>query len=116
MSVGDHCYCAIAKGPLCPGHVLILPIEHQPSIVSLPSDAELELDKYKHSIRECFKKQGKATIFFERYLQLRAGTHAHLQVFLVYLQLTHAQMHANMPFRNIVYFMFYPSVLFAVIF
>ncbi|XP_073395911.1 zinc finger CCCH domain-containing protein 64 isoform X2 [Physcomitrium patens] len=79
VSVGDHCYCAIAKGPLCPGHVLILPIEHQPSIVSLPSDAELELDKYKHSIRECFKKQGKATIFFERYLQLRAGTHAHLQ-------------------------------------
>ncbi|KAG0575645.1 hypothetical protein KC19_5G020000 [Ceratodon purpureus] len=78
-SVGDHCYCALAKGPLCPGHVLILPIEHQPSIISLPSDAELELEKYKHAIRECFKKQGKATIFFERYLQLRAGTHAHLQ-------------------------------------
>lgn len=84
VSVGDHCYCAIAKGPLCPGHVLILPIEHHPSTISLSSDAEVELDKYKHAIRECFKKQGNATIFFERYLQLRAGTHAHLQVHSAY--------------------------------
>ena len=87
VSVGDHCYCALAKGPLCAGHVLVLPIEHQPSTISLSLDAQMELEKYKYAIRECFRAQGKAAIFFERYLQLRAGTHAHLQVLLTVIVL-----------------------------
>ncbi|CAK9235704.1 unnamed protein product [Sphagnum jensenii] len=86
VSVGDHCYCAIAKGPLVDSHILILPIEHHPSTISLPADAESELQRYKDALQKCFKTQGKATVFFERYLQLRAGTHAHLQAVPVPLQ------------------------------
>ena len=47
----------------------------------------MELEKYKYAIRDCFRAQGKAAIFFERYLQLRAGTHAHLQVLLAVIVL-----------------------------
>jgi hypothetical protein len=71
---------------LVDSHVLILPIEHHPSTISLPADAESELQRYKDALQKCFKTQGKATVFFERYLQLRAGTHAHLQAVPVPLQ------------------------------
>jgi len=71
---------------LVDSHILILPIEHHPSTISLPADAESELQRYKDALQKCFKTQGKATVFFERYLQLRAGTHAHLQAVPVPLQ------------------------------
>lgn len=80
ISVGEHCYCALAKGALTQDHVLILPIEHFPSTASLPQDAEDELCKYKAALRRMYRNQGNSMLVFERYLQLKAGTHAHLQV------------------------------------
>ncbi|KAL2613505.1 hypothetical protein R1flu_025197 [Riccia fluitans] len=80
ISVGDHCYCAVAKGPVVQGHVLLLPIEHFPSTVSLPVEVLDEMEKYVNALRDCHKKQGNDTIIFERYIQLRAGTHAHVQI------------------------------------
>lgn len=35
ISVGSHCYLALAKGPLTPYHVLILPIAHHQSLVKV---------------------------------------------------------------------------------
>ena len=80
ITVGDHCYCAMAKGGLVNGHVLLLPIEHFPSTITLPKDAIAEIHRYKGVLRRLYKSQGKAMVVFERYLQLKAGTHAHLQV------------------------------------
>lgn len=80
ISVGDHCYCAMAKGGLVDGHVLILPIEHFPSIISLHENAVAEVHRYKGALQRLYKSQGKTMVVFERYLQLKAGTHAHLQI------------------------------------
>ncbi|CAI7883921.1 unnamed protein product [Closterium sp. NIES-54] len=80
VSVGEHCYVALPKGPLVPGHVLILPIEHFPSVISLPSDALAEMWRYMGALRRCFEAQGQTVVAFERFLQLRAATHAHVNV------------------------------------
>ncbi|CAI5469411.1 unnamed protein product [Closterium sp. Yama58-4] len=80
VSVGEHCYVALPKGPLVPGHVLILPIEHFPSVISLPSDALAEMWRYMGALRRCFEAQGRTVVAFERFLQLRAATHAHVNV------------------------------------
>ena len=78
MSIGDNFYCALAKGPLVEEHVLIVPIEHLPSTLSLPSDSDSELQKFKHALKRYFRKHGNAMIVFERYLNPRAANHAHL--------------------------------------
>ncbi|GAQ77685.1 hypothetical protein KFL_000020470 [Klebsormidium nitens] len=80
ISIAEHSYVALAKGPLIPGHVLVLPIEHHPSLAALPPDVYAEMMRYKDALQKCFAAQNRASICFERYLQLRAGTHAHLQV------------------------------------
>ena len=78
--MGEHCYVALAKGPLVPSHVLILPIEHFPSLLSLPSDTWEEMRRYRDALQRCFEAEGSAALCFERYLQLRSGNHAHLNV------------------------------------
>nr|GMC63554.1 zinc finger CCCH domain-containing protein 64 isoform X1 [Ipomoea batatas] len=77
-TVGEYYYCAIAKGPLVPDHVLILPIEHEPNTLSLPSECEEELERFQNSLKAYFKKQGKEPVFFE--WVFKRGTHANLQV------------------------------------
>nr|GMC65427.1 zinc finger CCCH domain-containing protein 64 isoform X1 [Ipomoea batatas] len=77
-SVGEYYYCALAKGPLVPDHVLILPIEHEPNTLSLPSECEEELERFQNSLKAYFKKQGKEAVFFE--WVFKRGTHANLQV------------------------------------
>ncbi|EFJ14443.1 hypothetical protein SELMODRAFT_445909 [Selaginella moellendorffii] len=79
-SVGDHCYVALAKGPLMDKHMLIVPIEHTPSAVCVSREVEKELEMYKDSLRKFFESQGSSIIIFERYINIRAGTHAHVQV------------------------------------
>ncbi|KAK6944814.1 Cwf19-like protein, C-terminal domain-2 [Dillenia turbinata] len=77
ISIGENYYCALAKGPLVQGHVLLVPIEHLSDTLSMASQYEAELSKFQESLRMCFKNQGKEVIFFE-WIQKRA-THANLQ-------------------------------------
>ncbi|GAB4853788.1 hypothetical protein Ancab_017982 [Ancistrocladus abbreviatus] len=77
VSVGEHFYCALAKGPLVDDHMLILPIEHSPSTLSLPPECKRELCRFQSSLRMYSKNQGKEIIFFE--LISKRGTHANLQ-------------------------------------
>ncbi|VFQ83023.1 unnamed protein product [Cuscuta campestris] len=77
-SVGEYYYCTLAKGPLVPDHVLILPVEHEPSTLSLSSECELELERFQNALRAYFKKNGKEAVFFEWVFKRR--THANLQV------------------------------------
>lgn len=77
ITVGENLYCALAKGPLVDDHVLLVPVEHSPSTLSLPPDCQRELYRYQSSLRMYSKTQRKEFIFFE--LISKRGTHANLQ-------------------------------------
>ncbi|XP_066486687.1 CWF19-like protein 1 isoform X3 [Tiliqua scincoides] len=77
VSVGTHCYLALAKGGLSPDHVLILPIGHCQSVVELASEVVEELEQYKAALRRFFRAQGKRCVVFERNYR---SQHLQLQV------------------------------------
>ena len=54
-SIGKNFYCTIAKGPLVEEHVLMIPIEHLPSTLSLFSETNSEFQKYKHDLKRFFR-------------------------------------------------------------
>ncbi|KAH9613031.1 hypothetical protein KSS87_006795 [Heliosperma pusillum] len=77
ISVGENLYCAMAKGPLVDDHVLLIPIEHSSSTLSLAPDGQQELYRFQCSLRTFCKTQGKEVVFFEWIT--KRGTHANLQ-------------------------------------
>ncbi|XP_059633104.1 zinc finger CCCH domain-containing protein 64 [Cornus florida] len=77
-SIGEHYYCALAKGPLVQDHVLMVPVEHLPNTLSLSPECEMELARFQSSLKMYFNNQGKEVVFFE--LVFKRGTHANLQV------------------------------------
>jgi diadenosine tetraphosphate (Ap4A) HIT family hydrolase len=70
VSIGDHCYLALPKGPLTDNHVLILPIAHHPCALELPEEVAAEIEKFKSRLVKLFKKEDLATVFFERNYKL----------------------------------------------
>lgn len=66
ISVGTHCYLALAKGPLTPYHVLILPIAHHQAIVRLPDEIVDEIKKFKEALKQFYSSMNKLVVFFER--------------------------------------------------
>uniref|UniRef100_V9KJE3 CWF19-like protein 1 n=1 Tax=Callorhinchus milii TaxID=7868 RepID=V9KJE3_CALMI len=83
ISIGTHCYIALAKGSLTPDHVLILPIGHYQSVVELPSEAIEEVEKYKLALKKYYKSKGKRFVMFERNYK---SQHLQLQVVPVPVQ------------------------------
>jgi diadenosine tetraphosphate (Ap4A) HIT family hydrolase len=77
-SIGEHYYCALAKGPLVEDHVLIIPIEHLPNTLLLPLEHETELRRFQNSLKRYYKNQGKSVVFFEWFS--KRITHANHQV------------------------------------
>ncbi|URE35275.1 zinc finger CCCH domain-containing protein [Musa troglodytarum] len=77
LSIGESYYCALAKGPLVPNHVLLVPVDHCPNTLTMPLDTETELEKYKSALNIYFKNQAKAVVFFE--LIFPQSPHANLQ-------------------------------------
>ncbi|PIN01873.1 hypothetical protein CDL12_25616 [Handroanthus impetiginosus] len=77
-SIGEYCYCTLAKGPLVEDHVLIIPVEHLPNTLSLAPECEEDLSRLRSSLQAYFKRQGKEAVFFE--WVSKRGTHANLQV------------------------------------
>ena len=84
ISIGEAYYCALAKGPLVPNHVLMIPVEHCPSTLLMPSEAEVELGRYKNALVKYFEKQGKTAVFFEWVSQ--NSRHANLQVRIPFIR------------------------------
>ncbi|XP_077401061.1 CWF19-like protein 1 [Vanacampus margaritifer] len=82
VSIGTHCYLALAKGGLNVGHVLILPIGHYQSTVELASEVLQEMDQYKAALRSFFKSRGERCVLFERNYRSQ-----HLQIQVVPLPL-----------------------------
>ncbi|KAL1455394.1 hypothetical protein WDU94_009490 [Cyamophila willieti] len=66
VAIGDDMYVVLAKGQLTEGHLIILPVGHHYSSLELPASAEIELEKFKKSLRAYFKSINKVPIFFER--------------------------------------------------
>ncbi|GJM98972.1 hypothetical protein PR202_ga16026 [Eleusine coracana subsp. coracana] len=78
ISIGEGYYCALAKGPLIPNHVLMIPVEHCPNTLMMPPEAEAELGRYKNALSKYLEKQGKVAVYFEWVSQ--HTRHANLQV------------------------------------
>ncbi|KAF7143656.1 hypothetical protein RHSIM_Rhsim05G0020500 [Rhododendron simsii] len=76
-SIGEHYYCALAKGPLVEDHVLVIPIEHIPTTLLSSPECETELIRFQNSLKMYFKNQGKEAVFFE--WVFKRGSHANLQ-------------------------------------
>ena len=66
VSVGQHCYLALARGGVNSQHVLILPIQHHQSSLTIPDEVQFEVEEYKKALREMFKVRGLATFIYER--------------------------------------------------
>lgn len=77
ISIGENYYLALAKGPLVEDHILIIPVEHMPSTLSMSSESEVELSRFQNSLKNYYKSQDKEVIFFE-WASIR-GIHANLQ-------------------------------------
>lgn len=77
ISIGTHCYVALAKGGLTHHHTLILPIGHYQSVVDLGSDVVEEMEKYKSALRRFYKSRGERCVLFERNYR---SQHLQLQV------------------------------------
>ncbi|KAI1888456.1 hypothetical protein AGOR_G00185320 [Albula goreensis] len=77
ISIGTHCYMALAKGCLTPDHVLLLPIGHYQSVVDLAAEVVEELERYKAVVRDFYKSRGRRCVLFERNYR---SQHLQLQV------------------------------------
>uniref|UniRef100_A0A672NPX0 CWF19-like protein 1 n=1 Tax=Sinocyclocheilus grahami TaxID=75366 RepID=A0A672NPX0_SINGR len=77
ISIGTHCYMALAKGGLTPDHVLLLPIGHYQSVVDLASEVVEEMEKYKSAVKKFCKSRAQRCIMFERNYR---SQHLQLQV------------------------------------
>ena len=81
-SVGDEAYVALDKGQVADTHALVVPIEHYPSMLTLPPAAADEVARYLSSLRAALAAQGLVMVGFERHLALRSkgGNHCHVNV------------------------------------
>ena len=66
VSIGEHAYLALPKGPLNEDHLLILPIAHHRCTLELPEEVSQEIEKFKKALIKMFKHEGKAFCVFER--------------------------------------------------
>jgi diadenosine tetraphosphate (Ap4A) HIT family hydrolase len=78
-SVGDEAYVALDKGQIGPTHALVVPIEHYPSMLTLPPACGDEVARYLSSLRAAYASKGLQLVGFERHLALRSkgGNHCH---------------------------------------
>ena len=54
---------AIDKGPIDETHVLILPIDHYASSLSMPPSAQAEAEAYLRALEACFAAQVRHSVF-----------------------------------------------------
>ena len=71
--VGAQCYVTVAKGPVCAGHVLVVPCAHVPSTAALAPDARAEtLRTVRAVVRALLAPDGpfraRAVAVFERHI------------------------------------------------
>ncbi|DAZ92740.1 TPA: hypothetical protein N0F65_002558 [Lagenidium giganteum] len=80
VSIGQEAYLAIPKGAINADHLLIVPIEHEPSMTKLSASAEKEVERFKTQLGKLFAAEGKELIVFDRNVATLGATHCHLQL------------------------------------
>ncbi|XP_023292578.2 CWF19-like protein 1 homolog [Lucilia cuprina] len=80
ISIGEHFYLALAKGPINDYHILILSITHIPCAAQLTDDDWKELNKFKKALIDFFKDQNQVVCFTERNYK---SSHMQINVFSV---------------------------------
>ncbi|GFZ43337.1 hypothetical protein JCM24511_01057 [Saitozyma sp. JCM 24511] len=110
VAIGSETYVTLPKGQLIPtlprhiaqggakplvpggGHVLIIPIAHHPTLLSIPADDAMsiisELESYKSALRACYASYGAVPVTFEVGRLTGRGGHAHVQIVPVPQDLT----------------------------
>ncbi|KAG8217677.1 CwfJ C-terminus 1-domain-containing protein-like protein, partial [Butyriboletus roseoflavus] len=99
VSIGTECYLTLPRGQIIPtqsapdecnvtrvpggGHVLIVPICHQPTYNAIPADISPpildETNRYKSALRGLFAEHGAVPVFYEVARLSAKGGHAHVQ-------------------------------------
>ena len=79
-SVHNECYLAMPKGPIDPGHILIVPVAHTgKGALADPMIAD-EMDLLKQRLRQhASAVYDKELFVFERAIQTKGGYHTHVQ-------------------------------------
>ncbi|BEJ18171.1 hypothetical protein CspHIS471_0704480 [Cutaneotrichosporon sp. HIS471] len=96
VGIGSETYVTLPKGQLIPthgrekplvpggGHVLIIPIAHHPTLLSIPAADAMEIiteiESYKSALRQCYAQYSSVPVFFEVGRLAGRGGHAHVQV------------------------------------
>nr|ODO02602.1 nuclear protein [Cryptococcus depauperatus CBS 7855] len=96
VAIGTETYVTLPKGQLIPtiekdkplvpggGHVLIIPIAHHPTLLSIPIDDAMsiisEIESFKSSLRACYESYGAEPVSFEVGRLGGRGGHAHVQI------------------------------------
>ncbi|WRT65941.1 uncharacterized protein IL334_002892 [Kwoniella shivajii] len=102
VAIGSETYVTLPKGQLIPtlpkhiaqggqkplvpggGHVLIIPIAHHPTLLSIPAEDAMsiisELEGFKSSLRACYASYGAVPVTFEVGRLSGRGGHAHVQI------------------------------------
>jgi diadenosine tetraphosphate (Ap4A) HIT family hydrolase len=81
VGVFDSCYAAQPKGPCHPGHVLLVPVQHDSSGALTNATVSREMDDLKRRLqRHAGAEYDDADLFiFERAMQTKGGYHTHVQ-------------------------------------
>lgn len=78
-SISSHSYLAYPKGLINDYHILIIPISHINSIISLPKEAENNINYYIQSISKYYQSLNMSLVTFERKVTSNKTMHAHIQ-------------------------------------
>ena len=98
-SIGTDCYITVAKGPLStretfsdlgfPGHMLIIPLQHSPTISTIPDDARqstvTELQRYRTALHDMLSAKSKDSAGHSKLgavtweISRASGVHLHYQ-------------------------------------
>lgn len=80
VGVFDSVYAAMPKGPVHPGHVLLIPVTHSSKGALQDANIADEMDSLKDKLREhASSEYGMDLFVFERAIQTKGGYHTHVQ-------------------------------------
>lgn len=86
--VFETSYAAMPKGPIHPGHVLLIPVTHTSQGALKDSAVATELEELKQRLRRHAASAYECDLFvFERAIQTKGGYHTHVQCVPVQKQL-----------------------------
>jgi diadenosine tetraphosphate (Ap4A) HIT family hydrolase len=78
--VYNTCYTAMPKGPVHPGHILLIPVQHSSEGALMDPKLREEIDGLKHLLRKHASIAYDSDLFvYERAIQTRGGYHTHVQ-------------------------------------